>query len=163
VEEVRRGRPLEDEGAITLDLPLTALLPASYIADVELRLATYRRVAAVTDRRGLSEAREELIDRFGPIPPEVEHLFALIELRLRCAELGIESLVEREREIVIRPVVTERLDKRRLTARLGRAIRLTQNTVRLRLPELETEWQAAVDLVLDAVEATVAEPLAVSR
>jgi transcription-repair coupling factor (superfamily II helicase) len=152
VEEVKNGRPMSEPAAITLDLPLTALIPASYVADVELRLATYRRVAAVENRPALDAMRAELEDRFGPIPEEVEHLMALIALRLRCTELGIESMVEREREIVIRPVTTSVLDSRKLNQRLGRALKLTPNSVRLRLPDLQIPWLDAVDAVLDAVE-----------
>jgi transcription-repair coupling factor (superfamily II helicase) len=152
VEEVKRGRPIVEPGAITLDLPLTALIPASYVADVELRLATYRRVAAVDSRPALEAMRAELEDRFGPIPEEVERLLALIALRLRCTDLGIESMVEREREIVIRPVTTSTLDTRKLTQRLGRALKLTPNSVRLRLPDLQIPWLDAIDTVLDAVE-----------
>ncbi|MGI8476229.1 MAG: transcription-repair coupling factor, partial [Thermomicrobiales bacterium] len=156
VEEVRAGRPREEPNPVTLDLPLTALLPASYITDMELRLSTYRRIASVASARELTEARAELEDRFGPIPLEVEHLFALIALRLRCAELGIDSMVEREREIVIRPVVTAEIDGRKLLRRLGQAVKLTPNSVRLRLPELQDSWQDALDLILDAVEAAPA-------
>jgi hypothetical protein len=50
--------------------------------------------------------------------------------------MGIDSLVERDREIVIRPVETSAMDKQRLTNRLGGAVRFTQNSVRLRLLEL---------------------------
>jgi len=153
VEEVKAGRPFTEQSAVTLDLPLTALIPASYVADMWLRLATYRRVAAVTSQRGLVEIRDELVDRFGPIPDEVEHLMALIALRLRSEELGIESIVEREREIVIRPVETRLLDQRRLGSKLGRAIRFTPHAVRLRLPDLEVPWEDAINSVLDAVDA----------
>jgi len=153
VEEIRAGHPFAEQGAITLDLPLTALIPASYVADVELRLATYRRVAAVTNQRQLTEVREELVDRFGPIPDEVEHLLALIALRLRSEELGIESIVEREREIVIRPVDTLSLDQRRLNSRLGRAVRYTPHAIRLRLPDLEIPWEEAINAILDAIDA----------
>ena len=157
VEEVKSGRPAQDAAPITLDLPLTALIPADYVADTELRLATYRRVAAVGSPRELAEARAELEDRFGPIPEPVEHLFALISLRLRCAELGIESVVEREREIVLRPVVTSGLEPR-LRRKLGRALRLTPNSIRVRLPDLEIPWQEALDAVLDSVGAVSASP-----
>ncbi|MFM9105615.1 MAG: DEAD/DEAH box helicase, partial [Chloroflexota bacterium] len=133
VEEVRRGRPLEDPGPVTLDLPLTALIPADYVPDTELRLATYRRVAAVEDARGLAEVREELEDRFGPVPEEVSRLFALISLRHRATALGIESVVEREREIEIRPVETHCIE-RALRADLRPAVKLTPNSIRLRLP-----------------------------
>ena len=155
VEEVRSGRPAVDPAPITLDLPLTALIPADYVADTELRLATYRRVAAVNSLPELNGIRAELEDRFGPIPEQVEHLLALIVLRLRCAELGIESVVERERELVIRPVPTAGLE-RRLNRQLGRAVRLTPHSIRVRLPDLTVPWQQALDAVLDAV--SVAQP-----
>ncbi|CAA9553984.1 MAG: Transcription-repair coupling factor [uncultured Thermomicrobiales bacterium] len=152
VEEVRSGRPTTDPGAVTLDLPLTALIPAAYVADTELRLATYRRVAGVGTLRELDAMRAELVDRFGAIPEEVEHLLALIALRIRCQGLGIESVVEREREIVIRPVPTAELNHRRLNQKLGRALKLTPNSVRVRLLDLEMPWQDALDAVLDAIE-----------
>ena len=97
--------------------------------------------------------RQELVDRFGDIPEEVEHLLALIALRIRAAALGIESLIEREREIVIRPVPTAGLE-RRLVSKLGRAVKLTAHSIRIRLPDLTISWQDAVDAALEAVEST---------
>jgi transcription-repair coupling factor (superfamily II helicase) len=154
VDEIRNGRPVEEHGPVNLDLPLTALIPADYIPDTELRLATYRRVAAVDDARGLVDIREEMEDRFGPIPEEVERLLALISLRHRALALGIESLVEREREIVIRPVHTAGLE-RRLRSALGVAVKVTPNSIRLRLPDLDVPWQRAIDIVLGAIEETI--------
>jgi transcription-repair coupling factor (superfamily II helicase) len=153
VEEIRSGQPTEERGPVTLDLPLTALIPTDYIADTELRLAMYRRIAAIDDERGLVDMRQELEDRFGGIPEEVEHLLALIALRIRAQALGIESLIEREREIVIRPVPTAGLE-RQLVSKLGRAVKLTAHSIRIRLPDLTIPWQDAVDAVLEAVEST---------
>jgi transcription-repair coupling factor (superfamily II helicase) len=107
----------------------------------------------VTSQRELAQIRDELVDRFGPIPDEVEHLLALIALRLRSAEVGIESIVEREREIVVRPVDTNTIDRRRLTSKLGQAVRFTPSSIRLRLSELEIPWQEAVDAIIDVVDA----------
>ncbi|HET8524237.1 MAG TPA: transcription-repair coupling factor [Thermomicrobiales bacterium] len=163
VEEIRSGQPVAEQEAITLDLPLTALIPADYVQDMELRLATYRRVAAVATNADLQEIRIELEDRFGPIPDEVEHLLALIDVRIRCAELGIESIIEREREIVIRPVNTHRMETGRLTRTFGNAIKFTPNSIRIRLPDLDLPWQQALNIVLDAVEVSQpAELLAAS-
>jgi transcription-repair coupling factor (superfamily II helicase) len=97
--------------------------------------------------------RQELEDRFGDIPEEVEHLLALIALRIRAQALGIESLIEREREIVIRPVPTAGLE-RLLVSKLGRAVKLTAHSIRIRLPDLAIPWQEAIDAVLAAVEST---------
>jgi hypothetical protein len=77
---------------------------------------------------------------------------ALIALRIRSASLGIESVVEREREIVVRPIVTAPLDQRRLTSKLGDSIRITRSSIRIRLLDLKMPWQEALDFVLDEVE-----------
>jgi transcription-repair coupling factor (superfamily II helicase) len=153
VEEIRSGEPRREIGPVVMDLPLTALIPTDYIVDTELRLTMYRRIAAVDDERQLEDVRRELEDRFGPIPEEVEHLLALIALRIRAQALGIESLIEREREIVIRPVPTAGLEHR-LVSRLGRAVKLTAHSIRIRLPDLTIAWRDAIDVVLDAVEST---------
>ena len=135
-----------------MDLPITALIPASYIQDVELRLATYRAISGIEDDRGLREMRSELEDRFGDLPDEVEHLMALIQLRIRSERLGITSIVERERELVIRPVETGKLNTRKLIGRFGHAIKITPNSMRLRLVELDESWSAALDGILDEIE-----------
>jgi transcription-repair coupling factor (superfamily II helicase) len=152
VEEIKRGEPIADQQTVTLDLPLTALIPEDYVADTELRLATYRRVAGVGSLRELNNMRDELVDRFGELPEEVEHLFALIVLRLRSEELGIESIVEREREIVLRPVDTRRIDRGRLEREFGSAVRFTANSIRIRLVDLRRPWQQALDIVLDTID-----------
>lgn len=154
VEEVRSGAPILEAGPVTLDLPVTALLPESYIPDTELRLNLYRQIAAVNSLLDVSELEDELRDRFGDFPEEVEHLFALIRLRVRCTALGIGSVVEREREIVIRPVVTTRLERRRLDRSLGSAVRITPNSVRIRLLDLRTPWQEALEFTLTEIERT---------
>jgi transcription-repair coupling factor (superfamily II helicase) len=152
VEEIRTGTPSIEQGPVTLDLPLTALIPADYIADTELRLRTYAQVAAAGTANELDDVADELRDRFGDFPQEVEHLLALIRLRIRSADLGIESVVEREREIVVRPVVTAPLDQRKLTSKYGDAIRITRSSIRIRLLDLKVPWQEALDAVLDEVE-----------
>jgi len=154
VEEVRSGAPALEEGPVTLDLPMTALIPADYVADTELRLNLYRQIAAVATIEQVGQLEDELRDRFGDFPEEVEHLFALIRLRIRSASLGIDSVIEREREIVVRPVATGQLDRRPLERALGGAIRVTPNSLRIRLLDLTMPWQRALDLLLDAVEDT---------
>ena len=62
-------------------------------------------------------------------------------------------MIEREREIVIRPVPTAGLE-RRLVSRLGRAVKLTAQSIRIRLTDLTIPWGEAVDFVLEAVEST---------
>ena len=152
VEEVRSGQPALEQGPVTLDLPMTALIPDDYIQDTELRLNTYRQIAAVERLSEVDDLSDELADRFGDFPEEVEHLLALIRLRIRATALGIDSVVEREREIVVRPVATADLSQSRLERALGDAFRLTTNSIRIRLLDLKVPWQQALETALDEVE-----------
>jgi len=158
IEEVRSGKPALEQGPVTLDLPLTALIPEDYVSDTELRLNLYRQIAAVQTLDETLELEEELRDRFGDFPDEVEHLFALISLRIRAAALGIDSVVERDREIVIRPVRTSEVNRGRLEEKLGSEIRFTPNSVRLKLLELKLPWRDALDLTIAEVERTMHVP-----
>ncbi len=160
IEEARTGLPIVETGPVTLDLPMTALLPVDYIADTELRLNLYRQIAALTTIDAMHELEDELRDRFGDYPEEVEHLFALIALRIRSTALGIESVVERDREIVIRPVETDMIRRATLQQRLAGAVRFTPQSIRIRLLELSMPWQEALAMVLDTVEASHSQELA---
>ena len=57
--------------AVTLDLPLLAIIPDDYVPDQALRLRMYRRIAGLTDTADVDALAEELVDRFGPLPHEV--------------------------------------------------------------------------------------------
>ncbi len=160
VDEVRSGQPALEQGPITLDLPMTALIPEDYVSDTELRLNLYRQIAAVQSLEDVRLLEDELVDRFGDFPEEVEHVFALIRLRIRSAALGIDSVVEREREIVIRPVATSGLDQDRLNRTMGGALKLTPNSVRIRLLGLDMPWRQALDAVLHEIEQANPETMA---
>ena len=54
---------------------------------------------------------------------------------------------------MIRPVAGAAVE-RELRSKLGQAVKITPNSVRLRLPDLEMPWQRALDMILDAVEQT---------
>jgi transcription-repair coupling factor (superfamily II helicase) len=75
---------------ITVGTPV--LIPESYVADLGVRLGLYRRVAALADRREIDAFAAELIDRFGPLPPEVENLLQIIAIKGWCREAGVERV-----------------------------------------------------------------------
>ena len=95
VQALKRGEiPAPDRSTetTTVDLRLPALLPATYVPDVDLRLILYKRIAVAQDEAALRALQVELIDRFGLLPEPAKHLFALAELKLRVAALGIRKL-----------------------------------------------------------------------
>ena len=152
VEEARSGQPIIEAGPVTLDLPVTALLPEDYVSDTELRLNMYRHIASVSTVEEVDELSDELQDRFGPYPDEVEHLLALIRLRIRAVDLGIESIVERERVLVIRGVNTSAIDQDKIARKLGAAVKFTPNQIRILATELDIPWRTALDAVISELE-----------
>ena len=64
-------------------------------------------------------------------------------------------MVERDREIVIRPIQTALVDRSRLERKLSGAIRITPNSLRLRVTELTVPWQDALDVVIAEAERTI--------
>jgi transcription-repair coupling factor (superfamily II helicase) len=57
-----------------------------------VRLGLYRRIAALADRREIDGFAAELIDRFGPLPPEVDNLLEIIAIKRACREAGVERV-----------------------------------------------------------------------
>jgi transcription-repair coupling factor (superfamily II helicase) len=82
--------PEEWSPQLTLGTPV--LIPENYVADLGVRLGLYRRIAGLSDRREIDGFAAELIDRFGPLPPEVENLLRIIEIKRWCREAGIERV-----------------------------------------------------------------------
>lgn len=87
-EEERAGREKNTE----ITLPISALIPGDYIRNHGLKLEFYQKIKNAPDSEVLTEITEELIDRFGDFPEEVENLLKLGEVRIKMESLGIESL-----------------------------------------------------------------------
>jgi transcription-repair coupling factor (superfamily II helicase) len=78
--------------ATEVNLHLPALLPSDYIADVQTRLALYKRIAAAPDAAALEELKTEVVDRFGALPEAAQRLFQVARLTQRARALGIRRL-----------------------------------------------------------------------
>ncbi|HEX7077150.1 MAG TPA: transcription-repair coupling factor [Candidatus Eisenbacteria bacterium] len=106
------GTPVDRRPEPEIVSPLPAFVPDEYVSDRDEKLDVYRRMASLHDLAGLETIRAELRDRFGPIPPEVEHLLAVKGLRLMGRDAGAERLrVGRDRiEIeLVKPLARERI------------------------------------------------------
>ncbi len=76
-----------------VDLPVDAHLPHGYIPEERLRLEAYRRLAAAYDDAAIAAARDELVDRYGPLPDPVERLLAVASFRAYARPLGLTEVV----------------------------------------------------------------------
>jgi transcription-repair coupling factor (superfamily II helicase) len=85
-----RGETVEDTPSVAIDLPLPMAIPEEYLADTNLRMELYRRIAAgeIADDEMISELR----DRFGPPPPQVYQLLSMAALKRQAEALRVQSI-----------------------------------------------------------------------
>ncbi len=84
---------------IALGLPV--LIPETYVRDLPVRLGLYRRIGALGTDAESEAMAAELVDRFGPLPPEVENLLAVVGLKRGCRAAGVEKLEAGPRGMVL--------------------------------------------------------------
>jgi transcription-repair coupling factor (superfamily II helicase) len=68
------------------------LIPESYVADLDLRLQLYRRVSSLANKAEREAFASELIDRFGPLPEEVEQLMQVMAVKTLCKVAGVQKI-----------------------------------------------------------------------
>jgi transcription-repair coupling factor (superfamily II helicase) len=122
VRRLRRGPAVETEGAagatsemtvwadlgrpismpVSVDLPLAVGIPADYIADNDLRLRLYRRIADLRDEAEIDALASEFVDRFGPLPETASQLFYQMRVKLRAEAAGLSAVSWEAGQIVLR-------------------------------------------------------------
>ena len=96
VAEMRaeKGRRKHDDREWTpnISLGLPVLIPDTYVSDLPVRLGLYRRIGTLASDQESEAMAAELVDRFGPLPAEVENLLQVVTLKRLCREAGVERL-----------------------------------------------------------------------
>ncbi|MEK6191933.1 MAG: transcription-repair coupling factor [Chloroflexota bacterium] len=91
--DLRRGRIRPPQpAAVRLELPGSAYLPDVYVGAAGAKLEVYRRFAQVKTDADADALRAHLLDRFGPIPPEVEGLFRAVAVRLAAEAAEVSEV-----------------------------------------------------------------------
>jgi transcription-repair coupling factor (superfamily II helicase) len=109
-----RGQPRRIEIDPEIRLPVTARLPEDYVAVVNQRLVLYKRLASCRDDAEVDRIRDELLDRFGPLPADAENLLEVIRIKLLARALGIAAIDKSAGEIVLTASQTTSVDPQRL-------------------------------------------------
>jgi transcription-repair coupling factor (superfamily II helicase) len=103
VEALKAGfvEPVEEawSPAITLGAPVT--IPENYVADLQLRLGLYRRLASLETDEEIESFAAELIDRFGPLPAEVAQLMKIVSIKALCRKAHVEKVDAGPRGVIV--------------------------------------------------------------
>ncbi len=92
VAEMKTGETMSDlEWSPQINTGVSVLIPEHYVPDLDVRLQLYRRLAGADSAEEREAFAAELIDRFGPLPEEAEHLLSVMQIKALCKKAGIEK------------------------------------------------------------------------
>jgi transcription-repair coupling factor (superfamily II helicase) len=140
-EAVREAEARERDGEaeppepVRLDVSVDAYVPAEYVPYEQAKIEVHRRIAAAVEVAELQRLREELEDRFGPIPEPLENLLALQRARIRFGEAGARTVSFRGERLAVVPIDLDSQRARRLREELPDALYESgRSQVSLRVP-----------------------------
>jgi transcription-repair coupling factor (superfamily II helicase) len=126
--DAMRGLAHEAEIDPEIRLPVPARLPEKYVPTVNERLVLYKRLASCRDDAEVDRLRDEILDRYGPLPADAHHLLEVIRLKIQARALGVAVVDVANGEIVLTAAEQSKVDPQRLLRLLtqaGGGIRVT--------------------------------------
>ena len=141
------GQPAMSQPRVSLSL--AAHLPEAYVSHLPTRLAIYQRLTRVPNRQEVEDIREELRDRFGPLPWEADNLLYLVGLKLLAWGAGVESINQSGATItltLLEPVGGARLALERA---LGPLATVGNQQVRVSVRRTDPRWTEGLLWVLE--------------
>jgi transcription-repair coupling factor (superfamily II helicase) len=102
VAETRGQASAADTGwSPQITIGTAVMIPESYVPDLQLRLALYRRLGDIETTAEIDAFGAELIDRFGPLPEEVKHLLKIVYIKALCRTANVEKLDAGPKGVVV--------------------------------------------------------------
>ncbi len=137
---------------VSVELPFEAALPTSYIADRELRMRLYCRMAELDNEPAMDEMLDELNERFGPAPTVVHNLLFQLRVKLRAHRAQIDTVGSERNMISLSCPHWEKEGMReKLLAVLPPDTRITRGKVWLSTRGSSQDWQQRLLRSLDAL------------
>jgi transcription-repair coupling factor (superfamily II helicase) len=137
---------------VRMDLPVDAYVPGDYVPYEAAKIEIHRRVAGAREVAQLIMLREELEDRFGPVPEALDNLIRLQDARIKLGRAGAQSVDFRGGRMSVTPIDLDSGGAKALRQRVPEAVfESGRSTVRVRLPEEASERFRAVVTAAEAI------------
>ncbi|GAF66515.1 transcription-repair coupling factor [Bacillus sp. TS-2] len=94
IEERKGDVPKEKPFHVELDVKIDAYIPEAYIKDAKQKIEMYKRVKGIEEVKELQDLSDEMIDRFGTYPHNVDYLLRLTKIKLLANELKVDQIIE---------------------------------------------------------------------
>lgn len=115
-----KGEEVIEEITPEIHFHLPAFIPEAYVEDPAERLGLYRRLSLSRSDEEVETVREELMDRFGRIPMEVDHLLEVIKVKILLTRLAIRKFEETPSQMVLTFDETTRVSPQRVVELIHR-------------------------------------------
>src|SRR5213076_2887393 len=139
---------------VRMDIPVDAYVPGDYVPYEASKIEIHRRVAGAKEIADLIVLREELEDRFGPVPAALDNLLRLQDARIKLGRAGAKDVGFRSGQLTVSPIELDSTGSKALRAALPGAIYESgRSTVKVRVPD---DPAARFPAVVAAAEAILA-------
>jgi transcription-repair coupling factor (superfamily II helicase) len=93
--------PVADRWSPQITIGTPVMIPEEFVKDLPVRLGLYRRLAEIEDEAEIDAFGAELVDRFGELPIEVEHLLKIVAIKASCRKANVERIEAGTKGVVI--------------------------------------------------------------
>ena len=90
-----KGIKVEEEPELQIDLNVTSYIPDEYIQDAEQKIEIYQNIALCQNEQDIQNVIDEIIDRFGNMPPELENLIAIARIKYLAKQINISKIASK--------------------------------------------------------------------
>ncbi|HZC13960.1 MAG TPA: DEAD/DEAH box helicase, partial [Thermoleophilaceae bacterium] len=146
---------------VRLDVPVDAFVPGDYVPYEAAKIDVHRRVAGAREIADLILLRDELEDRFGPVPEPLDNLIKLQDARIKLRRAGARAVTFRAGRLAVSPIELDSAGARALRAELPEALYESgRSTVSVRVPDDPGARFNGVVAAAEAVLRAATEPAA---
>ncbi|MFL5886718.1 MAG: transcription-repair coupling factor, partial [Thermoleophilaceae bacterium] len=144
---------------VRMDLPVSAYVPGDYVPYEAAKIEIHRRVAGAREVATLIILREELEDRFGPIPEPLENLIKLQDARIKLGRAGAKDVGFSAGRLRVSPIELDSTGAKALRQEIPEAIYESgKSTVSVRVPDDPAARFPAVVAAAEAILKVATEP-----
>lgn len=95
-----QGIQIEEEKEIQIDLPFSSYIPEEYIENSSQKMEIYQDIALCKTEEDIQNVTDEIIDRYGPMPKEVENLLEMARMKNLARAAGVLKIMQKKDGIV---------------------------------------------------------------
>ena len=96
-----QGVPVKEEKDTQIDINLSSYIPDSYIEDGAQKIEIYQDIALCRNNKEIEDVIDEIIDRYGTMPQEVENLIEIARIKILARKANVLKLVQKQDSIVL--------------------------------------------------------------